>query len=162
MLVALALFALMAGLATQTLFGTMQGYRHIRAAAQDRGALVAANNILRQVMMQSRSDALVIGEPDREDNRGDFPTRLWLDIDVQSHEERLQWRVRGGPDRSMLLAGHGYRLEVRQARDGRQMVVLTQVQLDDDRIRASSRAPASLVRNCRYDRASRHCLAGGL
>ncbi|WP_417492605.1 PulJ/GspJ family protein [Maricaulis sp.] len=157
MLIALAVFAMLATMASHSLSLIASGYARVHDDYLARENRLRVNRVLQRAM---DAGAVVIADEEMTSDRGDSEPQpgAALTITQEAGQSFLIWqRATGGEERARLNGGE-FHLRVEPNAHTGPVVTVIERQGDEARVIAIARALADAPKDCRFEAIGRRCL----
>jgi len=155
MLVALAVFALLAVIASQSLSVIASGYARARTDFREQQDRVRLSRLLDGAIAES---AVIVGSDDEGLSDEASGTGAALFVTASEAGSVLVWRRASGREERANLPGSDVQLRVNSDRQAGRLVSLIEHLDDQERILALAQTMTSVPKDCRFDAVGRRCL----
>tara|TARA_R110002073_G_scaffold69054_6_gene171341 strand:- start:41988 stop:42479 length:492 start_codon:yes stop_codon:yes gene_type:complete len=160
MLVALAVFAVLAVIASQSLSVIAAGYGRAHEAYRDQESRVRYSRLMERAVTTGaevvRADDVTGAGPNGQPDRG-----ANLSLIREGAQSVLVWRQASGREDRVLLGVGDFELRVDAEAPGGMLVVLVETSGDGDHVVAMARTLTNAPKDCRFEAVGRRCLEAG-
>tara|TARA_B100000508_G_scaffold60333_1_gene47210 strand:- start:244445 stop:244927 length:483 start_codon:yes stop_codon:yes gene_type:complete len=153
MLVTLAIFAVIAAIATHSLIGLTDRYNRTREDRAARNGTAQIQHFLDRVTRETAQTGPLDPETLRANNAQDQS----LNLSERDEHTELVWQSADDSEIVLLLEGQGYVLQMEDLSPNGSTLILSQSVRGGTEIVALSGQRVTAQRNCRYDAIGRRC-----